>query len=301
MITLYPPERLWFGGKLARTPEGQWANGIPKPRGIWVDGEDWDGLLRWIGNPVRATAKEEHGAFCLAELNGPRCEANVARVTALGLDGDETGMPVARAHALLSGYRHVVYTTFSSTVEAPRWRAIVALSRPATGDEHARYIGNVHANLRDAGAPLDSSAVDPCRLWYLPCVRPGGHWECYASDGRPFDVDAALVTAAELEAEARAMLARAQATIGRTPTLDRVRAYLAAMDPAVSGSGGHKATFRAACVIVANVDSHAEQEALLAEFNIRCKPPWSEGELAHKLDGARKRSDLRPLQNRSAS
>lgn len=297
MITLFSPDRLWYGGKLRKTPDGEWANGIPKPVGTWIS-EDWDGLLRWIGSPVFAHAKEDHGASCLAKLNGGRCIPNVERVTALGLDGDETGMPVSKAHALFHGYRHVIYTTFSSTVEAPRWRAIVALSRDATGTEHARYVRNVHANLAAAGVPLDHSAIDPCRLWFLPSVRQGGHWECYSADGRPFDVDAALVTADEIEAEDRAVRERARESIGSTPSLERVRAYVARMDPAISGSGGHRTTFHVACVIAGNLSSHAEQEAVLAEYNERCQPKWSERELTHKLVGARLRPDLEPLANR---
>lgn len=297
MITLFTPERLWTnGGKIARGPDGKPTNWRTAPVGLWLS-EDWDNVVQWSRFPPGAAAKEEHGGCCFAKLNGGRCKENVRWVTALGIDGDESGVSVSKIHSLLRGYRHVVYTTFNSTVEAPRWRAIVDLSRHATGAEHYRYVRNAHANLAAAGVNVDHSAIDPCRLWYLPSLRPGGHWEHYSADGDAFDVEAALVTAADLEIEEQAERERTRATIGSTPTVERVRRYIASMDPAISGSGGHRQTFRAACVIAGNVDSYAEQEALLAEYNLRCQPPWSKGELAHKLDGARK-ADLRPLADR---
>jgi putative DNA primase/helicase len=88
--------------------------------------------------------------------------------------------------------------------------------------------------------------------------------------------------------------------LGPTPTIDRVRAYIERMPAAISGQGGHPATFAVACVIAANVSDFDEQFALLAEYNQRCKPPWSKRELEHKLDDARKR-DLRPLADRQRS
>ena len=67
-------------------------------------------------------------------------------------------------------------------------------------------------------------------------------------------------------------------------TEERARRYLARLDPAVSGRGGHNATFRAACVLVIDFDLPEPQAArLLAEFNQRCLPPWSDKDLQHKL------------------
>jgi RecA-family ATPase len=68
---------------------------------------------------------------------------------------------------------------------------------------------------------------------------------------------------------------------------DRARAYVAKMDAAVSGSGGHDATFQVACALVWGFDlPEHDARALLAEYNARCSPPWSERELEHKLQSA---------------
>ena len=201
MITLYWPDRLWtHGGTIQRTST-KITNWRARPEGVWTDGEDFGGLGRWIANAVPANDKEQHGAFALAKINGGRCIANVECVTALGLDGDTTGITTREAFDLLEGYERIVYSTYSSTPTAQRWRAIIALSRPATGAEHYRYINLAHANLRDAGVPLDAAAVDPCRLWYLPSFRSAENYECYIGHGVPLDVDVALATVDELDAE----------------------------------------------------------------------------------------------------
>lgn len=72
-----------------------------------------------------------------------------------------------------------------------------------------------------------------------------------------------------------------------TPLIDRARAYVAKMPPAVSGQSGHDATFKVACVLkmgFALEDSDAL--ALLSEYNQSCQPPWTERELLHKIKSA---------------
>lgn len=73
----------------------------------------------------------------------------------------------------------------------------------------------------------------------------------------------------------------------QTPIAERARAYIAKIDPAVSGNGGHDQTFKVACVLkmgFALDDGDALQ--LLREWNANCQPPWSERELAHKIKSA---------------
>jgi hypothetical protein len=71
-------------------------------------------------------------------------------------------------------------------------------------------------------------------------------------------------------------------------SLDAARAYLDKLPPAISGAGGHAATFAAACWTVRFGLSDADALALLAGYNRRCQPPWTEKELAHKLRDARR-------------
>jgi hypothetical protein len=71
--------------------------------------------------------------------------------------------------------------------------------------------------------------------------------------------------------------------------LDRAKRYLSKVPPAVSGQGGHNATFRAACVLVLGfgLPKHVALQAL-AEWNVGCQPAWSERELWHKIVDADK-------------
>jgi hypothetical protein len=79
--------------------------------------------------------------------------------------------------------------------------------------------------------------------------------------------------------------------------LKAARAYLEKLPGAVSGAGGHGATFRAACEVVRFGLSDADAMMLLREFNGRCTPAWKDKELEHKLADARRAAggQSRPL------
>jgi hypothetical protein len=76
--------------------------------------------------------------------------------------------------------------------------------------------------------------------------------------------------------------------------IERARRYLAKLPPAVSGCGGHDATFHAACCLILGFGLSVDDAfAILAEWNATCDPPWSERELRHKLQSADQRTDER--------
>jgi predicted P-loop ATPase len=83
--------------------------------------------------------------------------------------------------------------------------------------------------------------------------------------------------------------------------IDRARAYIATMPPAISGQGGHAATWNVARKVVCDFGID-EQRAfiLLCDFNLRCVPPWTDKELRHKIKEAVTRGKVRnPIQDRS--
>jgi P4 family phage/plasmid primase-like protien len=104
-------------------------------------------------------------------------------------------------------------------------------------------------------------------------------------------------------------LARAQATRGDArgthDAESRAIAYLARCDPAVSGQRGHDKAFKAACAVGPGFDLPPDValRLLRTHYNPDCDPPWSEGELRHKVDDAYKVEKRRgwllnaPLQN----
>jgi KaiC/GvpD/RAD55 family RecA-like ATPase len=73
----------------------------------------------------------------------------------------------------------------------------------------------------------------------------------------------------------------------QTSVVERARKYVSMMPPAISGQGGHNATFRVACVLVLGFAlSESEAMGVLLEWNQRCEPEWSEHELQHKVRSA---------------
>jgi hypothetical protein len=70
---------------------------------------------------------------------------------------------------------------------------------------------------------------------------------------------------------------------------DRARGYVAAMPEAISGQGGHQATFAVAVALIHGFALSDDQAwSILCEYNSRCSPPWRESELRHKLEDAGK-------------
>ena len=66
-----------------------------------------------------------------------------------------------------------------------------------------------------------------------------------------------------------------------------------AIGPALSeeGQGGDGRTFYAAAVLVVDFGLPFEEALpLLAEWNLRCSPPWTLAELAHKLKAAQEKA-----------
>ena len=76
--------------------------------------------------------------------------------------------------------------------------------------------------------------------------------------------------------------------------VERATAYVSRIEGAVSGQGGHNATFRVACILVLGFGlSESEAYSVLAGWNASCKPEWSERELWHKVRSANKQAGPR--------
>ena len=72
------------------------------------------------------------------------------------------------------------------------------------------------------------------------------------------------------------------------PVIERARRYIAKCPPAISGKGGHDATFHVAAVLVHGFDlSEGDALMVIQGWNSFCLPPWSEADLIHKIKSAR--------------
>jgi hypothetical protein len=69
----------------------------------------------------------------------------------------------------------------------------------------------------------------------------------------------------------------------------RINSYLQTIPPAISGNAGHSQTFKVARLLLFGFGL-SNQDALpfLRSYSLRCSPPWTEKELAHKIQSARK-------------
>ncbi len=76
----------------------------------------------------------------------------------------------------------------------------------------------------------------------------------------------------------------------------RALAYLDQLPSAISGNGGHAATYAAATVLVHGfvIDAERALTLLLDHYNQRCEPPWTEKELRHKVTSAAKKPHSQP-------
>jgi hypothetical protein len=74
----------------------------------------------------------------------------------------------------------------------------------------------------------------------------------------------------------------------------RARAYARKMSPAISGSHGHDATFRAALAVARGfaLDEETAFRVLRDEWNPNCVPPWSDHELRRKVREASRRGGV---------
>lgn len=72
----------------------------------------------------------------------------------------------------------------------------------------------------------------------------------------------------------------------------RIEKYVQTFPPAVSGSGGQKVLWNCAVKLIVGFDLTEEQAAgfLLAGWNERCDPPWTEKEILHTCENAYKKA-----------
>lgn len=84
------------------------------------------------------------------------------------------------------------------------------------------------------------------------------------------------------------------APLVHTDQTKKAIAYLAKMPGAISGSGGHDATYKAAVILVKGFALSVDQAfaILSSEYNPRCQPPWTEKELRHKVSDAARSNTL---------
>lgn len=150
-------------------------------------------------------------------------------------------------------------------------QTVVGPSRHPEGERYESLIGEpATVDAADLLAAVEAVHAEVCRLRHgaAPVARP--------AERAPVAIEAPR---ANTDVERRAVK------------------YLDSMPPAISGQGGHNAAYAAAVAVVHGfgIDPDRALSLLLAAYNPRCSPPWTEAELRHKVKDAAAKPHERPL------
>lgn len=149
----------------------------------------WEQFLAFVASP-RCVETPTEGWSPIRSTGNRRGLASVEAVSALVLDDDSSNLPLERVRALWGGASGVIHTTRRHTLEAPRYRIVLRVTRDMTADEHARVWQALAGFAAANGQTLDQSTKDASRFWYEPVTGP--HYTFVELAGAPLDVDAIL-------------------------------------------------------------------------------------------------------------
>lgn len=248
--------------------------------GVWADQIT---SLRSADEPARDQLKRDLPAVMLSgSTRGGHKASDVQEHSGLlQIDFDKLEAP-ATLRDLIGKDRHILAAWIS-----PSGNGVKALMRiPPDLERHKEAFAAAKAYIFTT-YPTDSSAFDSsisdlgrlCFVSYDPglVMNPGAvqldvPMERTAnSPQQPPQVPATLATTKEI--------------------LERARAHLAKMPVSVNRKFGHNAAFKVAVALVRGFNLSVEEAyPLMAEWNERCEPPWSEGDLRRKLTEAATKS-----------
>jgi hypothetical protein len=245
---------------------------------------EWEALFARFERVEPFRGQDEHPGWSPAKFSPCRRGLeNVKSVFAVCLDYDG-GEPIDAARAAWLGYRGFLHTTRKHTSDAHRFRVILPLVRPVSPYEFAALWRRVNAH---AGGRLDPSPKDPSRFWFVPGAgdHEGAEYRSERWEGALLDPDEWLCKPEPAQPQAQRSVHEDATALER-----RAIAYIGKMPAALSGSGGHKATWQVALVLAKgfNLNEQATLRILLDHYNPRCEPAWSEKELTHKAKQAQK-------------
>ena len=248
---------------------------LTDPAGRAWEGE-WEDLFDRFTVATNFRGDHDHPGWSAAVFDPPhRSLENVRAITAVVLDYDQ-GEPIESAAALWGEFFGLLHTTRKHTPSSPRFRVILPLTRPVSAFEYGEIWRRVSHR---AGGKTDQATKDASRFWFTPGTN-GVEYVTRRLTGVPMDPDEVL------RSWPTAPVAPV-VPIRREPVddrLERASRYIAKMDPAIAGQGGHAATWAVARKLAQDFGlSESDVFRLLwNEYNPRCQPQWSEKELRHK-------------------
>lgn len=240
---------------------------------------EWAELFERFSKPSAFLGTHDQPGWSAVACDPPqRGLEHVRRVYALVLDYDK-GETIDGAISLWGEFFGFLHTTRKHTPDAPRFRVILPFSRPVSPFEYDAIWRRMDVR---TGGRTDPQAKDASRFWYTP---GGEHFEVRHLGGAPLDPDEVLRSWPEPQIATVFPLRRETKPNSRE---ERAIKYIAKMDPAIEGQGGHAATWAVARKLAQDfgLDEDATFRILWNEYNPRCLPPWSQRELKHKAHEA---------------
>lgn len=137
-----------------------------------------------------------------------RRNALVDFISCLVVDLDEGGIGRDELRDALGDVHAIYHSTYSSSLDNPKGRAIMPLDKPCPSVLWPRMWKWVEERL---GAVVDRKCKDPSRVFYVPSHPVGGHCESWVQRGAVLSVDygALPMTEHEQRVEARKQRKRA--------------------------------------------------------------------------------------------
>ena len=134
--------------------------------------------------PPEMSSKGERGWFIPATFSVPhRHSDNFVSKDALTLDFDHPTLDTwGDVIIKLADIPFCMYTTYSHTYDAPRFRVIVPLSRSVGYDEHGAIARKIAERIGMEWVAAESFVA--CQMAYLPARKLGATFEAYIGKGK---------------------------------------------------------------------------------------------------------------------
>jgi putative DNA primase/helicase len=159
---------------------------------------DWPTFAAWLTKePPELPIKEGAGWYIPAEFDPAyRDSQNFVARHAITFDFDRVTMDTwGDVLVAWENTAFAIYTTYSHAPEAPRFRVVMPLSRPAGYDEFQAVARKVAT---DVGIELVArESFVPTQMMYAPARRLGGLWASRINPGEWLDVDSVLAEYAD--------------------------------------------------------------------------------------------------------
>lgn len=256
-------------------------------------------LATMLSAPVDAASKMELPGYALVAFDGDyRAKSRIRTVYGSGvdIDGGATIEVVVAAFEHLRGH---VYSTPSSTPDAPRFRVLLPYAEPLHDVRDAERV--TLAMQRRAPGKVDTGTKDASRLWF-PGWSGAAHFVYAPLNGEPLDAHA--TAAAERQREE---LARATRRFAPAPVTDgsyAERALQRACSNIADASEGsrHELLAREAwsigTLVGAGLLAHHTAYAALDDASRRVFPDNRDDERLRTLDGQLAEGEKSPRQIR---